>query len=272
LVTTPIEARPQYVLRMPGPGWAHVLAAIFTAAFFLLLTVKMVVTAVICGILAIVSCLWWAWQLDPEPRSALVDIGGGIRLPTSMSGPASHSWGAMIVVILVAASLYLSYVFSYLYLWTLAPKSWASASPLPEFPWPLSAGLLLIAAVGAFFAAGRSLPPPGTRHLWPPILLLLGAACLIAYLIVEAAGHWQAGLRPTSNSHAAMVYMASFLSSQVIAATAIMALFAVARYFTGRLNAQRRVPFECTALLAYYAAGQGLVGLVLVHGFPRLVG
>ena len=33
LVTSPIEARPQYVAQIPGPSWAHVLAALFTAAF-----------------------------------------------------------------------------------------------------------------------------------------------------------------------------------------------------------------------------------------------
>ena len=271
-MTSPIDTRPQYVLRMPGPGWAHFFAAIFTAAFFLLLTVKMVVTALMCGMLAVLACLWWAWELDPEPRPPLVAIGANMKLPTYMAGPSSHSWWAMIIVILVAASLYLSYVFSYFYLWTLAPRSWFSGSPLPAIHWPLAAALLLIAAVGAFFAAGRSLPAPGTRSFWTPVLLLFGATSLLGYIGLEIAAQWQAGLRPTANSHAAMAYMASFLSGQVVAAVVIMALFTLARYVTGRLDVQRPVSFECTALLAYYAAGQGLIGLLLVHGFPRLVG
>ena len=44
IVTCAIEAQPQYVIQMPGPGWSHVLwPPSFTAAFFLLLTVKLVV-------------------------------------------------------------------------------------------------------------------------------------------------------------------------------------------------------------------------------------
>ena len=39
IVTSSIEAIPQYLLRLPGPGWTPVLAAVFTAACFLLLTV-----------------------------------------------------------------------------------------------------------------------------------------------------------------------------------------------------------------------------------------
>ena len=46
LVTSPIEAAPQYLLQVPGPSWRSFLAAVFTAAFFLLLTVKLVVAGI----------------------------------------------------------------------------------------------------------------------------------------------------------------------------------------------------------------------------------
>src|SRR5688572_22045020 len=41
IVTSPVAARPQYVAILPGPGWPPFLAAVGTAAFFLLLTVKL---------------------------------------------------------------------------------------------------------------------------------------------------------------------------------------------------------------------------------------
>jgi cytochrome c oxidase subunit I+III len=68
-----------------------------------------------------------------------------------------------------------------------------------------------------------------------------------------------------------MVYMSSFLSGQIVACVVVMALFTLARYLTGRLDSQRRTTFESIALLAYYAAGQGFFGLLLVHGFPQLI-
>ena len=76
IVTSPIEAAPQYLLRLPGPGWTPLLAAIFTAAFFMLLTVKAVTLALICGVLAVAMILVWMWDSDPKPLKA-VDIGGG---------------------------------------------------------------------------------------------------------------------------------------------------------------------------------------------------
>ncbi|PLU68992.1 cytochrome c oxidase subunit I, partial [Sinorhizobium medicae] len=125
IVTSPIHARPQYVIQMPGPGWPPFLAAVFTAAFFLLLTVKMVAIAVICGVLALVFVLAWAWALDPGLSKGMIEIARGVRLPTYMSGPTSHSWWAMVVLMFVAGSLYLAYVFSYLFLWVVSPEVWA---------------------------------------------------------------------------------------------------------------------------------------------------
>jgi cytochrome c oxidase subunit I+III len=180
----------------------------------------------------------------------------------------------MVVLMLVAASLFLAYVFSYLYLWTVAPQVWAPAgSPsLPALKWPIMCGLLFLISITAFVGAGRILPKPGMRNLSVPILLFLGMACLICAVTVEIMVHWITGLQPDENSYSAMVYMASVLTGQIVAAVVAMTLFTIARYVAGKFNRQRRVTFENTALLGLYTAGQGLLGLTLIHGFPRLMG
>ena len=54
IVTSPIEARPQYILRISGePSWSPFVAALFTAAFFILLTVKLIAVAIVCGVIAV---------------------------------------------------------------------------------------------------------------------------------------------------------------------------------------------------------------------------
>jgi len=88
-------------------------------------------------------------------------------------------------------------------------------------------------------------------------------------LWIEALGHWRSGLWPDASGYAALVYLASALQLQIVGAIAVMACFVLARLAAGRLNQERRTTFESLALLTYYAAGQGLLGLVLVHGFPR---
>jgi cytochrome c oxidase subunit I+III len=68
-----------------------------------------------------------------------------------------------------------------------------------------------------------------------------------------------------------MVYMSSALTGQIAAVVAIMTLYTIARCLAGKVDRERRVTFDNTTLLARYAAIQGLLGLVLVHGFPRAI-
>ncbi len=269
LATSPIEATPQYVQRVATHGWSPFLAAVFTAAFFMLLTVKWIAVAFACGVLAITFILVWTWSNDPDPTGEF-DIGRGVSVPGYMSGPTSHAWWATVIVLLVAGSLYLAFVFSYLYVWTVAPQFWpgagAAAAPITN---AVGAAALLLGAAGAMFAADRALVV--TRAGFA-VLVGISTVALVAALWFEIAGHWTTGLRPDASSYAALVYLASALQLQIVGAIVVMACVVLARLVCGRLNNVRRVTFEALALLTYYAAGQGLLGLLMVHGFPRGVG
>ena len=269
IITSPIEAAPQYLQRLPGPGWSPFLAAIFTAAFFMLLTVKWVAVAVVCGVLAVAFILVWTWGSDPEPLGD-VDIGGGTVVPAYMTGPVSHAWWAVVILMLVAGSLYLAFVFSYLYIWTVAPQFWPPAGS--SFAPAMNVGgsaLLFLFAAGAMSAAAKLLA--NTRAGFA-VLVSGSVAALAAALWLELSGHWAVGLRPDASGYAALVYLASGLQFQIVAAVAAVACVVLARLAFGRLNSTRRVTFEALALLTYYATGQGLLGLLVVHGFPRSVG
>jgi cytochrome c oxidase subunit I+III len=269
IVTSPIEALPQYLLRLPGDGWTPVLAAVFTAAFFLLLTVKLVAIAAICGVLAVLMMLAWMWRSDPAPV-APVDIGGGIRLATYVSGSLSHSWWAMVVVVLVAGSLYLAYVFSYLYLWIVSPALWSKtgSEAWPELAWPMLSAALLILSSAAMLAAGRGLR--GGRFAFLSFMVLAMSA-LVGSLAVEIFGYWRNGLRPEADAHAAMVYLGSFLQMQLVLPLVIIGAFVMTRWLAGALDAIRRASFDNLVLLWHYTVAQGLLGLSLLHGFPRLL-
>lgn len=270
IVTSPIEAAPQYLLRLPGPGWPPFLAAVFTAGFFMLLTVKMVALACVSGLLCVASVLVWMWTSDPAPRRS-VEIGGGIKLPTYASGALSHSWWAMIVLMLVAGSLFLAFIFSYLYLWTVSPRVWPGVANLPPLASPLIAALLLAVSSGLVMMAERTLRNTAAGKGAYPALMLAACIALGASLAVEIWAQWTAGLRPDTDAHGAMVYMAAFLQLQMTLPVVIMAVFSMARRFAGMLHQRRRVVFDNTQLLWHYTVGQSLLGLVLVHGFPRLV-
>ncbi len=275
IITSPIHARPLYLLQIPGPSLYPVLGAIATAIFFLMLTLKLVTPALIAGIFAVAMIIRWLWSSDPGPNHPPVDIGGGILLPVYRTGPLSHSWWAMVVLILVSASVFACFVFSYFFLWTMAPQVWPSGpDALPYADYPLTAAVLLVLSSTGIAWASQALKRAGkdTGH-WPMRLgLAFALLALIGALAAEFYGHWQSGLRAPENSYAAMVY--TLIASQgLFAATlAIMGLYTLARSFAGRLDAQRRATFDSTMLLWHYTVVQGLLTLGMIHLFPRFIG
>jgi cytochrome c oxidase subunit I+III len=273
LITSPIDARPQYVMQLPGPSWKPLLAAIGTAGFFLLMTIKLVTAATIAGVVALVMVLWWLWETDPGPNHAPVDIGGNLTLPVYMNGSSSHSWWAMIVLILVAGSIFGCLLFSYLFLWTVSPDVWPGAEGLPDWEWPSISALLLLASAGLIVHAGARLKTASPRSHGTVTPAILAAAILLACAsAADLYGQWTTGLRPKESAYGAVVYAVIALQVFYVAVVIVMALYTSARAWCGLLHAQRRVIFDNTMLLMYYTVAQGLIGLALVHSFPRLTG
>jgi cytochrome c oxidase subunit I+III len=274
LVTSALDGRPEYVLQMPGPGWAPVLAAVGTAGFFLLLTVKLVLLAFLSGVLALVMIFKWLWDTDPGPTQAPVDIGSGLQLPAYATGSASHSWWAMMILVLVSGSIFGSLVFAYLFLWTVAPQGWPmGGAGMPAPAWPLASAAMLAASSGWVAWLNRRLRPdvPLPQRMLHLALGLALALAMAAFLL-ELWGHWQTGLRPHRSAYGAAVYTVIGLQGFFVLVAAAMALYTMARAAAGLLDGQRRVTFDNTMLFWHYTVAQGLGSLALVHAFPRLAG
>ncbi len=202
----------------------------------------------------------------PKAVRRLAD--GGIALPAYMSGPASHAWWAMIVLILVSGSLYGCVVFSYLYLWTVSPDAWPARQALPGVGFALAGAALLAGSSGCVGLANRSLAV-GSRLRF--VLALVAAPMLlIAALVVE--GFAQRALSPSSSAYGAIVYLVLAIGGFFGACALAMVLFTIARAVGGYVDAIRRVTFDNARLFWHFTVAQGVVGLALVHGFPRLVG
>ena len=269
IVTSPIDARPEWLLQMPTPAWSPWLAAVFTAAFFLLLTVKLVAVAIVCGLIAVASVIAWLWETDPGYSHPPVEIGGGIRLPVYITGPSSQSWWAMIVLILVTGTVFACLVFSYLFLWTVSPDVWPKHGDLPSLSFGALAAALAGASSAAVAFASRALK---RDQVWPMrIALACAPALIVAAVAVDWYGQWQSGLRPQASAYGAVVYTTVALNAFLVAVVAIMAFYTIARSLAAKLNTSRRVTFDNTILYWHYTVLQILIGLALIHGVTRLL-
>jgi len=267
MLTSPIDARPQALLLMPMPGWSPLLAAVGTAGFFLLLTVKLVIPAALCGLVGIAAILVWSWGLDPGPRYAPVDVGAGCVLPVHLEGAQSHARWAMVILMLVAGSMFACLVFSYLYLWTSNPALWPASGTLPGLRLPAVGALAWIVAALAVMLAWRALRKDRRRTV------LVGTGIAMASVVVALGAGLAAragGVAAAENAYGAIT--AAFLAIEGFHATVvlIMLAFCAARVLAGHLSAVRRGAFECCAVFVLYVAGQSLAGIALVQGFPWL--
>jgi heme/copper-type cytochrome/quinol oxidase subunit 3 len=231
----------------------------------MLLTVKLNFVAATCGVVALAALFRWAWDLDPEPLTSPLPIGGGISVPAYVSGPLSTSWWAMVVLMLVASSLFACALFSYLYLWVVAPGGWPGRDALPSLRSGLIGGALAVASSAAFGFANRQL----SRGRGPVVAMLAAVALLMAAFVLQAATFRAAS--PTETGYGAIVWSILSVEGFELVAAATLAGFAIARRVAHRVDATRRNVFDNARIFWHYVVAQHLVGIAMLYGFPAAV-
>ncbi|MBM0106133.1 cbb3-type cytochrome c oxidase subunit I [Steroidobacter sp. S1-65] len=268
IVTSPIDARPQYLLRLPGPSWLPVLAGVGTAVFFLALTVKWMLVAVAGAAVALVSILRWLWQSDVAPSGKLFDVGGGLSLPDYLSGSSSHSWWSVVVLMLVDGSIFACLIFTFFYLWTITLSDFPPESlDLPLLGSSVAAALAWAASVGAMYVAHRQLRPDRTKV----VSLALAAALIGVWVAFALSLHalLATNLRPQLHGFASTAYtMLAWQGLHAVLLT-LMAGFTLLRLWLEMVDPVRRVVFDNTRIMWYYCAAQGLIALAVMN-LPRL--
>ena len=267
LITSTVMAEPQYVQLMPGPSPWPLAAAVFTALFFLSLTVQGYAFAVFCGIIAVVSTLRWLWETDRPIKQESADIGAGIEVPIAITGPSSHSWWALNTLMVVIGMIGFMAVFAYLYLFGIHPEVWSAPPPLGETALIVAVeALALLAAWG-----GRRFLATKEGRLaedLPWMLEALAAALLVGALWLDVTGWLATGLLPTANGMGATVFMLAVLQGQVVVVAVIMAIYLAFREARGIMTTPTNVTMDIVARFIMFCAIQGMVFTLLPRVFP----
>jgi cytochrome c oxidase subunit I+III len=266
LLTSTLAAEPQYLLPMPKPSPWPIWAAVFTAGFFLLLTVQAYWPSVISGVLGIYCILQWCWMLDRPLPQKDADVGAGIRLPTYATGPSSHGWWAMVITLTVGGMVLAMNAFTYVFLWSRNPAMW---TPPPGLS---SLAVIVAANAGAALLASgacRVLRLGRPRSPVVSALMIAAAATLVCFGWAIDLETWrETGLRPSVNAHGATVYSLISWQGFFSANVALMGLYALARWAAGHVSATRTASFDLIALFIAYTAGQGAFSALLTRLFP----
>ncbi|NLD67839.1 MAG: cytochrome ubiquinol oxidase subunit I [Limnobacter sp.] len=266
LVTSPRRAELRYLLRVSGPSWLPLAAAAGTAGFFLLLTMELNVAAFAAGVAAIASLIGWLWSQEPGPGlPATADIGG-VVLPVGAWGPRAHSWWAMVVLLVVDTTIFLSFGFAHLHVsmqaTTCPPPGAAQASDSATLA---AVGLALLAsALLATMQRALNRPRPASRLL----LIALGLAASIATAGSFAAllgGHLDAGLAPRANAWSATVAAMLGFQGLHVAIVSLMAIYLCALWSRRLPQTLSRTSTSNVALFWHFSNVQAVLVAIVPH-------
>jgi cytochrome c oxidase subunit I+III len=271
IVTSPVNARPQYLLLLPSSSLLPLIAGAGTAAFFVFLTVKMPISAFAGGIVALAAIFRWLWETDRGATHSPVDVGGGLRLPVYIRGATSHSWWAMVVLLLVDATVFASLVFSYFFLASVNGAAWPPpGASLPDALWPSAGAGAWLAGSAGFFCAQRMLDAGRPAGAAWRLIVFAAAALFAAAGVIDFLGWSDTWLSPERHAYGALVHAVIGWQALHVCVVALMAGYTLARAWCGRIDATRRVTFDNTRLFAYYTAAQGIAGILLLHAAPPI--
>ena len=267
LLTTPIDARPVQCLRVPGPSFIPLLAAVFTGGVFILSTFHWWWPALASGVLALATIAWWTWTgtaLIPEKPEK--DVGLGFTLPLYGSGPASVGWWAMLITMLGDLAAFVGLVFGYAFYWTIHPDYPPASIADPDPWWAVGALALLLLAWALTVVALRAnrAARRGTFYA----ALGLGAATAIAGAGALYASPAAAGMDATAHAYPAIVWTLALWTIVQVAAGVLMQVYCLARAGAGLLTPQHDIDIANVTLFWHFMAVTAAITVAVIAGFP----
>jgi cytochrome c oxidase subunit I+III len=261
----PLTGRIREVVHLPGNTWLPFISALTLAVVFISLLTRVYSLAAISVLVTLALLLRWSWENGAHPLAAP-------EAKTRPGEPPLHSrtfdgpglWG-MGVSLLANASLFLSLLFGWLYLWTVAPQ-WQSPEQSPIDWLPLfGSGLVLLGVLGWFRFITRQLrardPIPLQSALWGVTLLGLVHSGLLAWVLTTST------LTPTETSHDAVMTVILFyllLHSSVGSVITALQAMRVGYGFVGEHAPYEPIVVEQWWLYTTSVFWLGFVAMILV--------
>jgi cytochrome c oxidase subunit I+III len=270
LITSPVDATPIQCLRVPGPSFMPMLAAIFTGGFFIFSTFHLWWPAAASGVVAMGFILGWVWTgTGVIPEKSVKDVGLGLTLPLYLSGPKSVGWWALLITLLGDLTAFLSLVFGYFFYWTSSAEFPPPSLPTLGWGWPALGLGLLLGAWGLTLLArwlnrkDRAVALHACLGL--AVLLSLGGA---AALLV-APGH--SGLDPRAHVYPAIVTVLLGWTALHAVLGALMQGYCAVRRWARRMDGFHDADLVNVGLYWHFLALTALVTVAVVAGFHRVV-
>lgn len=271
LVTSVLDAEPIQCLRVPGPSFVPMWAAIFLGACFIAATFHLWTVTIAALVVAIAVILFWLWKATAViPEKETKYVGLGLELPLYVSGPQSVSWWAMFITMMGDATAFLSLCFGYYFFFTVHADFPPAGTQGPGLLWPTVSLALFALAWGSCLLSHRVLKAGGVG----------GARALLALSFLASLGAGAAllwgphatGLQPTAHVYPATVWILAIWTAIHAFVGTLMVGYCLARSFRGFLTPRHDIDLSNVTLYWHFAMATGLVTVATIAYFPLVAG
>jgi cytochrome c oxidase subunit I+III len=268
MVTTIAEARPVQCLRVPGPSFKPMLAAILTGSMFIAATFHWWWVVLLSGAGALIAILAWLWTGTAIiPREEQKNVGLGLTLPLYRSGSRSVGWWAVFITMLADLTAFVSILFGYFFYWTVQETFPPPSIAGPGITWPLTGGLLLAAAwlLTLFARYLNRHERAGAFYL----ALLVAVTSAVAGAAALVAGPHAFGMDPTQHVYPAIVWLLVIWTSVHVVLGVIMHLYCLARRLTGRMTGKYDAEMHNVTLYWHFVIITVVTTVAVLAFFPE---
>ena len=271
IVTSILDADPMQCLRVPGPTYKTLLAALALGMVFIFGTYHWWYMAIGSGLLFVAALIWWLWTgTSPIPEKDVKDVGLGVTLPLYRSGSDSVGWWAMCITMVGDMTAFFGLVFAYFFFWTIHPEFPRPGADAPHL------GLLVL---------GMALATAGWAGIWVAHVrhhaggrgwarFAMPAAGLVALLGVAAfaGAAWVEDLSPTRHAYDATIWVMILWMGAHVGVGLIMLGYCSASSFAGRMTPKYDADSANVLLYWHFMFATVAVTFALFALFPLLTG
>ena len=267
IVSSVIDASPMQCLRLPGPSFLPLLAAVTTGGFFIFGTFHLWGLAIASLPLALAVIVYWLWTGTAIiPEKATKYAGLGVTLPIYASGSTSVGWWGVCITMLADMTAFVCLVFGYFFFWTLHDDFPPDPSTGPGLFWPLAGSALALASWLLTIAARRYNRRDSAGLFYSAMIAAVVLALSAAAALV--AGPWTTGLDPTLHVYPAVVWVLVAWTAAHLVIGVIMQLYCIARRLAGRMTGRHDIDQRNITLYWHFCVLTVLITVAVIAGFP----
>ncbi len=263
--TTPLDAEPSAIMRMPGDSYLPFVLAAFLAvvAYGLLFGLLWLAAAGLVGAMA--TTIAWLWPDAATAFAGFVDTQLG-DLPVGTSGARSVGRWGMIAVVATESAFFAYFLFSYFYLSSMSSNPWPSSTPSLALPL-VNTGILLTSSVTAIWAE-RGIQRNAQTRLRAGLAMSIGLGVL--FLALQVVEYSREPLSPTHDAYGSLFYTITGFHGAHVFIGLVMLTVVLVRAMRGHFTAGQHEAVSNATLYWHFVDAVWLAVFTTLYVTPHL--